>query len=184
MSVNSNWRGNEVGSGDLYRGHSDGAPDSPIAASTDDSDGYYGTGNTGFGQRRTMMLSNGAIIWDFTGNVWEWTSGQVSGGQPGKSGESSYAWKDWKDATVKGYAQTPGSPLWSPFPAFGTPAAASWTFASQDIGQVYSNSGDTSLRGFIRGGDWNDPNGWGIFSLAMSRAPTDKNADNGFRIAK
>ena len=91
-TVASNWQNGAVGSGCLYGGHMDNSPASALAASTDD-DPYSGTGNTaansfscpfttsaGYGkeQRRTMSLSTGDVIWDLSGNVWEWTDGAIT----------------------------------------------------------------------------------------------------------
>lgn len=95
---NENWNSTEVGNGNLYFGHSDGyGLDSypSLSATLNDNDGYYVTGDssssscdgyeTNFnsgedtvtgkacsGQKRTLKLSNGETIWDFSGNVWEW----------------------------------------------------------------------------------------------------------------
>ena len=57
----------------------------PLPAGTNDADGCYGYAESGAGapvptlnangwnlNRRTHRLSNGAVIWDFSGNVWEW----------------------------------------------------------------------------------------------------------------
>lgn len=80
LSVKYNWSGGEVGSGYIYSGHNDNAPANALAASTDDTDGYIGTGNSvasGDNQRRTLYLSSGDVIWDLSGNVWEWTQQAV-----------------------------------------------------------------------------------------------------------
>lgn len=66
-----NWSSNEVGTGFINEGHGDGTPSAPIAI-TDESDVFNGTGQTSGDQKRTHVLSNGEIIWDFSGNVWEW----------------------------------------------------------------------------------------------------------------
>jgi prepilin-type N-terminal cleavage/methylation domain-containing protein len=65
---NSNWYNptptpvNQVGSGGLWRGHSDASPNNALAASTNDNLGYEGTGNdinNGWQEKRTHTLSNG-----------------------------------------------------------------------------------------------------------------------------
>ena len=71
MNTGSNWSGGSVGSGAIYTGHNDSVPAERLAASTNDSDGYSGTENASGNQRRTLTLSNGEVIWDFSGNVWE-----------------------------------------------------------------------------------------------------------------
>ncbi len=77
--VSSNWSSGTVGTGALNYGHSDGSPNNAIAASSDDADPCFETGQscsstTWDRQRRTFTLSNGEVIWDFAGNVWQWTA--------------------------------------------------------------------------------------------------------------
>lgn len=82
-SVPSNWNSGVVGTGFIYKGHSDDSMAGPIEASSDDSDGYYLTGNdqfTGENQRRTLTLTNGEVIWDMAGNTYDLTSLQVTSG--------------------------------------------------------------------------------------------------------
>ena len=74
----SNWSGGVVGSGHIPRGHSDASPADPIEV-TNPLDPYSGTGNnsselagSGWEQKRTHTLSNGSVIWDFSGNSYEW----------------------------------------------------------------------------------------------------------------
>ncbi|MEA9357240.1 fibronectin type III domain-containing protein [Bacteriovorax sp. PP10] len=74
-SVDSNWSGGTAGSGVLPIGWT--ALNSGPAPSTDASC-LYNTGSdtcaaTGaFKYRRTHTLSNGEVIWDLAGSVWEW----------------------------------------------------------------------------------------------------------------
>lgn len=185
LSVASNWSGGSVGSGYIYSGHHDNSPSSMLAADTNDTLGYSGTGNGGTSnQRRTLTLTNGEVIWDIAGNLWEWTSGSASSGQPGISGEACYGYKEWSAINVNG-TLTP-----SPRPSFGTAAAVSWTSA-QGIGKLYSCSSEIStVRGFARGGDWNEigaldsPDTAGVFALAMGTPPTAVNAGFGFRATR
>ncbi len=179
LNVNSNWTNGSVGSGSVYIGHTDNSPASPLAASTDDTDGYNGTGNgAGSTQRRTLTLSNGEVIWDLSGNVTEWTSGQKTGGQPATAAFTTFAWRNWN--TMEGTGTV--SP--NPFPSFGTPAAVAWT-STQGIGQIYSDYDDATLRGFLRGGSYTyGATTPGIFALYLGYAPTSTFSNIGFRMAK
>lgn len=176
LNVPGNWSGGSVGSGYIYSGHSDTSPADSLAASSDDSNGYYSTGDTApSGQRRTLTLSNGEVIWDLAGNAAEWTSGQTSGGQPGASG---VAWRDWS-----GIAGT-GSLTPNPFPSYGTPAASGWNNA-KGIGMVLSDSSQSGLRGFLRGGRWAYNSYAGVFALVLYSAPSDTSTGYvGFRFAQ
>jgi hypothetical protein len=175
VNVPSNWSSGTVGSGTLYRGHTDNSPANSIVASSDDNSPYTNTGNASGDQRRTHMLSNGSVIWDFTGNVQEWTSGQITGGQPAGSG-SGYVTSEWN--AVSGGEMVP-----SPYPAYATSAAAAWS-ATQNLGRVVSNSADATLRGFVRGGSYNLTTSAGPFYLSFASAPTATSTQIGFRIVE
>jgi prepilin-type N-terminal cleavage/methylation domain-containing protein len=175
MSVGSNWTGGTVGSGGVFRGHTDSGPAATLAASTDDN-GYFGTSQATGEQRRTLTLTNGEVIWDFAGNVWEWTQETVvgAGNQPGAAGS---AWREWNALSVAGTL----SP--NPYPSYADPAASSWT-STQSIGMIQSSSTDATLRAFRGGGGWNSGSAAGIFSLGLSSTPSTTNAIMGFRVAQ
>ena len=172
--VASNWSGGSVGNGFMYSGHNDNSPAGSLAASSNDNDGYYGTGDVPFSnQRRTLTLSNGQVIWDFAGNVWEWTTMTTSGGLPGASG---FSCRDWRNVTGT------GSLAPNPFPSFGTPAASTWTGSVNGIGTICSDSSDMTLHAPVRGGDWDSgPNG-GVFGMYAATVPSTSQYNIGFRI--
>ena len=182
LGVDSNWSGGTVGSGYIYSGHNDNNPANALAADTNDTNGYYGTSNvTPSNQRRTLTLTNGEVIWDMVGNVYDWTAGQTSGGQPGASG---YTWRQWN--TIAGT----GSLSPNPHPNYGTPAASDWT-TGHGIGRVLSSSTDTSLRGFLRGGSWSHGSIAGVLTLSLynspggtGSSPGDTPGAVGFRVAR
>ena len=177
LGVASNWSTGIVGSGTVYRGHSDNQPTGSLEASTNDADGYYGETNTGGNQRRTLTLSNGEVIWDLAGNVYDWTSGTVTTGQPGITGESAYAWKEW---TAPGFNNGTLSPDPSPT-ATGISDASGWN-SGNAIGKLWSNSNDTTLRGFIRGGHWSAGANAGVLALYLNFTPDSTGGNVGFRV--
>ena len=187
MSVPSNWSLNVVGGGYIYSGHNDGSPAKTLVANTKDAASYSEIGDpepkeitsdsAQNSQRRTLKLSNGQIIWDFSGNIAEWTAGQTTGGQPGLKDESSYAWKEWNSVNFNGYLAV------KPMPGYGNNSASVWN-SQQGLGQLYSNVSDDKLRGFVRGGSYTQGAKAGIFSLDLSNSPTDSSSSIGFRVAK
>jgi len=179
-----NWSGNAVGSGYIYSGHNDNSSGNSLPAS-DDSNGYSGTGNTagqtattygmqGNSQKRTLTLTNGETIWDMAGNVWEWTAGTKTGGQPtGTPG----AWREW--TAVSGGTISP-----SPYPSTtGLSGASAWN-SSNGIGMIYSDSADATLRGFRRGGMWDLASYAGVLSLDLSLPIAASNTGLGFRVSR
>lgn len=74
-----NWSSGVAYSGELNRGYSDDLNGVAQAASTNDNQACDGTSQTCSSsvwnsQRRTHVLSNGGVIWDMAGNVWEYVS--------------------------------------------------------------------------------------------------------------
>src|SRR3989338_2743490 len=67
----TNWNGGVVGTSYMFSGHNDNGPANSIVASSDDTLGYTNTGQSSpSNQKRTLTLSNGAVLWDIPGNVW------------------------------------------------------------------------------------------------------------------
>lgn len=179
LGVGSNWSSGTVGSGFIYSGHNDSAPNTALVAVANDNDGYNGTGQTtGSNQRRTLALSNGNVIWDLAGNVYDWSSGQVSSAiQPGVAGNAYASWLEWPAVT------TPGSLPVNVTPAgTGISGAGSWN-SSNGVGQLISNPADTVLRGFLRGGYWNLTSFTGVLFLNLNLTPSGTGSSFGFRVA-
>lgn len=173
ISVPSNWVSGTVGSGTMYRGHSDNNPANALAASANDSDGYTGTGQSSGEQRRTLTLTNGEVIWDFAGNVYEWTDATITGGQPGLSGESAYAWKDYNA----------GSLQWNSLPSNSRPTGTLYP-RSQGVGGLYSNAAESGARAFLRGGTWYVGSIAGVLALSLNYSPSGTGTHIGFRVSR
>lgn len=190
LIVGSNWSSGVVGTGYIYSGHNDTNPNNSLAASTDDTDGYNGTGNSstdttmsngiiGKAERRVLTLTNGEVIWDLSGNVNEWTQGTIAGSnQPGPSGETVYTWKQWNSGglLMRGLAANSQ-------PGYGNAAASGWT-SIQGIGTIYSNYAESSARSFYRGGMWSHGMSAGIFELGMDISSSFSGPSVGFRVAR
>ena len=75
-SVDSNWSQGRVGSGYMNVGHSDGDPDLPCDGREEfvAGDCANSGGETEWSQKRTHTLSNGNVIWDFSGNLFSWVN--------------------------------------------------------------------------------------------------------------
>ena len=167
--VASNWSTGTVTSGELNRGHSDNAPASALVAVTDDNDPCNGTGqtcssSTWDSQRRTHTLSNGNVIWDFAGNVFEWVTDNntASNGADGYMSTMSGA-----DIRQTRYGAASGticaSPLTSPYCG---------------MGYGYFNY---SAGAFTRGGNWGNGVYAGVFHADLSNPPSNRYPDIGFR---
>jgi formylglycine-generating enzyme required for sulfatase activity len=179
LGVASNWSTGTVGSGFIYSGHNDNVPANALAADPSDANGYAGTGNVAnSNQKRTLTLSNGEVIWDLVGNVWEWTSGTVQSPvvQPGITGNGAN-WREWPAIT------NPGTLSINPSPAgTGIAGASTWN-TGNGIGAIYSNADEVGLRGFIRGGTWGDGSYAGVLGLNLYNAPGHTDTSLGFRVA-
>jgi len=174
----SNWTtgtaaSSAIGTGGLYRGHSDNSPGNVLAANTNDTLGYEGTGNSGFSrERRTHTLSNGEVIWDLSGNVWEWTNNTILGKDQPTGSSTGFNWRQYTAITNYGtlsYDLT-------------RPSNSTWN-STQNMGQIYSDgtSFNNIAFAFLRGGAWGDTSIAGVFTLRLVDAPSDTHVGFGFR---
>ena len=173
----SNWRNGSVGStdlldGGLFIGNSDGSYDEDIlAANIDDTQGYEGTNNSSTSnQKRTHILSNGEVIWDLSGNVWEWTSDTIQG-QDKPNNSLGSLWQEWTDISN-----------------FGTlsydllrPSNNTWN-STQNMGQYIAGTvtGTTDFA-FLRGGAKYYAQQAGVFALGLDSTPETTGTLIGFR---
>lgn len=177
LSVPSNWSGGAVGSGYIYSGHNDDEPTGALVADSNDNNGYAGETNTGGDQRRTLTLTDGEVIWDLAGNVYEWTAGTTTGNQPGVS-SAGYVCREWTAITTHGTI----SP--DPFPSYtGLTGSGTWD-SSKGIGEICSSTEDNSFRGFLRGGYYNQDAAAGVTAISMGYGLDNTAAYIGFRVAR
>jgi len=173
QNVSSNWSGGSVGSGYLSRGNSNSTRAS--LSPTDDTNVTYDTGYTDFTHKRIHALSNGQIIWDFAGNVYEWTNDTIAGANQPYAAPAGFNWRDFSSITSWGTMtqQTAG------------PSNASWNF-NQGIGRISSDgsSSNATVYGFIRGGNWIDDVNAGVETLRLNLIPVSTYASQGFRCVR
>jgi formylglycine-generating enzyme required for sulfatase activity len=148
--------------------------------------GYYGTSQawatTGYvsgaankAQLRTHVLSNGEVIWDFSGNVYDWTDKiSICDEHPYElTASTTSQWMEYTDSiNYKGFS-------------YLRPADDGWS-ATNGIGRIYTDIGDTAsaTRAFKRGGTWYNTSYAGVFSLDLNIAPTTTYTNIGFRCAQ
>lgn len=178
----ANWANGTVGSlvsagGGLKRGNV-GIVDS---ASYNGADPEYGaTRDT----KAQLVLSNGETIWDFSGNVWEWTNSTIScAGANCTIAEMPF------DATptseyieftaINTYGQLSYDKI--------RPSNSSWN-ANYGMGRLYTDADAASqsenVHAFLRGGTWDQGVYAGVFSLYLNYAASHANTYIGFRCVR
>lgn len=189
--VNSNWSGSSPGSGYLFSGHNDNTPALALEASSSDTDGYLGTGNASpSNQRRTLTLSNGSVIWDLAGNVWDHVQrSTMNQGDavdeidlpPCSNGTDNWTWCQYSNQT------TPYISSWTDDVVRSKvgPSNDNW-YSSQGVGQVYTwgTGVDKATTVFLRGGDWYRASDAGAFALGLGWAAGSAGVPVGFRCAR
>ncbi len=175
--VASNWSGAAVGSGTMPRGNSDASYAEPSGGNPEGyQSGSTSTYRTDFLHQRTLTLSNGSVIWDMAGNVWQWTNDQIIGQNEPHGTAIGWNWYQYNDAGM-----TYGS-LTAAQVAASTP---SW-MSTQGVGELYSVNTSTLATpyGFVRGGDWNCGGIAGVEALNLNYGPANTVFYIGFRCAR
>lgn len=174
-NVDSNWTDGEVDSGCLKRGNVGGTN-----ACTGGDSGYNGADpESGAGRNAlaSLTLDNGEVIWDLSGNVWEWTDWTLGGAlstnmsQANKPSQGGTPTASWKEFTVIDTfsALAPAESILPDDPSFN---------ASHGMGRYYAGTSGGAAR---RGGDWNVGTYGGAFALALSRSSASTHTYIGFR---
>ncbi|MCL5667149.1 MAG: hypothetical protein M1383_05270 [Patescibacteria group bacterium] len=157
---------------------------------TDADKGYYGTGQqyatTGYSsggsnssQMRTKVLSNGTVIWDIGGNVWQWTDAYIYSAT----------------STEPTEMPTPADQNWHNYSSItnykGLNYIRPWLqtlTSSNGIGQIYTsntNADDGSgYHAFERGAGWGIGSAAGAFALILNYGPSFTFGDIGFRCSR
>jgi hypothetical protein len=161
----SNWEDGSVGSGALNRGNSNGT--SALAAT-----GSHGAWST---NRRTHTLSNGEVIWDMAGNVWEWTSYYDPNNKPTPANDS----EDYVDDSNVA-AGTTQHPLTEFISQEGIDGNWSRNEGTGSLGPGSEGSGGALLRG----GYWPNNTVAGVFAVNLNEDSSFTNESTGFRCVR
>jgi len=129
-----------------------------------------------FNQRRTHTLSNGEVIWDLAGNVWEWTSYFNNSDKPydATDGNPVASWREY--TLIDTFGTMSQTDLISQAAVTG-----GWS-TTESIGRYYAqvNGSGGALH---RGGDWYSATNAGVFSANLYVSPTGTYSNVGFRCA-
>ncbi|MFA5431699.1 MAG: SUMF1/EgtB/PvdO family nonheme iron enzyme [Candidatus Paceibacterota bacterium] len=192
-SVSSNWSGNVLARGwAANTSYGDTWTNSAVAPSTGDSCRY----NTGINicaangthlYKRTHTLSNGQEIWDFSGNVWEWTNDTLTTAQLLANFSSQGSeWYEYNGTTtaVPRTANFNASTVLTK-----SMVAPVGTYNSNNgVGRIYVDTDAASDGGvthaFLRGGYWAHGACAGVFTLSLHNAPGYSDTNVGFRCAR
>jgi hypothetical protein len=161
--IDANWSGGTVGSGCMFRGNDSGGS----ACGYDGANPETGTGRD---SKASLSLSNGSVVYDLAGNVWEWVDWDGSGDSVfttknvttgecdnGAWHEFNTSCSDLSDNEYKpagSYTSTNGVGLW--------------------IGNVDTNSST------LRGGYYSDGTAAGAFTIGLNNV-NSPGATIGFR---
>ena len=182
-----NWQGGEVGgSGEgVNRGHSDNSPAMALAATSDDSLGCQGTGESCGGrvwhnQRRTHLLSNGEVVWDVGGNLSEWVKDD-SNGSVGSDGDAHLVSISTTSHTVRYLLDNGASSISGvakkQFGPKGDYLVANFgQFAGLGYAKLNSRRG-----AIVRGGHWYSGEQAGVFAVDLSVGAASRLMLTGFR---
>lgn len=152
----------------LANGHNDSTPSKALEAGAD-SDPTFGTLPNP--QKRTLTLSNGEVIWDFAGNVWQWVDAQIARKDEPHSksiGEGGIGWVWAEFQTVK-YDRNlmPVNPNWN---------------SSQGVGRIFHynlpGDSDPTIYTYIKGGNWRHGYDSGAFTVHMQPVPGKTDIDD------
>ncbi len=185
----------------LANGHNNAQPNSALVASADDSQACFGTTPDGSkicghanSQKRTLQLSNGQVIWDFAGNVWQWVGGTVrrkDEPQSQTNGKLDSGWLSSEFApgsaslgVLDSVIINNGRGLSMGYDSF-RPSNPNWN-SSNGVGRIFHFSAaadqTSTIYGFIRGGQWNHGAVDGAFSVHLTPVPSKTNLEDvGFR---
>jgi hypothetical protein len=188
-----NWSNGSISESNFINmGHSDNFPNTLLAAG-DDSDPCFLTqnpncnqkSNSQFAQKRVHTLSNGEVIWDFSGNASEWVNDSVNFNYGGNTNCDTDFWAlitaTDGSACLAPACNGPQGRLKAAFGPIGDYTAKT-TGNYGGLGQICRIQSGVSIH---RGGIYNHGTGQtGIFGVSLYRDPSFSDGNISFRCTK
>lgn len=166
----------KAGVGILAKGHSDGVPAAALEAG-EDNDPYFGTSNnanSGWEQRRTHFLSNGEVVWDLAGNVFDrinWSVLTANKAYYSGDGVPVSGYREFNELdTLIAETDTMHPSTWAPHFIALT--------SVDGLGKYHAGTGGSIA---IRGGFWANHQNGGLYNLALHLGPANLSSQVGFR---
>lgn len=175
--VASNWSSGKVSDGQLNRGHSDNNPPNPCDSRLENVQDSCSSPGKEFSQKRTHTLSNGTILWDIAGNLWNWTDWNVPMDKKAYYSKDGTSLEDWREMDQIDRNIAAGMPMESKlWRSLKYPQHNS----AQSVGRYWS--GDNNIGGAaIRGSRWKHGDSAGIYTLDLNSARHITSANVTFR---
>jgi formylglycine-generating enzyme required for sulfatase activity len=168
--VPANWSTGVVGAGCLFRGN----------VGLTDACGYAGTGpehGVSRDRRAQLTLSNGAKIFDISGNVWEHVKRNAANALvnnlPTDGGALGWRWIE--HTAIVGYGDLSYDEV--------RPSNTAWN-STHGMGRVWTRNGADINRVLLRGGNWYSVADAGGFTLALGWDAASQGYNVGFRCAR
>ncbi len=176
-SIGENWSGQEPGVGEIARGwtahsfYNDSWTNTSFAPHSKPSC-LYNTGPSICGSegehrhRRTLFLSTGDQIWDFSGNLYHWVDWKISDELSPAPTSCPRRWRHLSEVRCRDIDEVhdllPGNPSYS---------------SEQGLGQFFGGNGGAALRG----GSWRSCSVGGIYTMFLNFSPSTALGTTGFR---
>lgn len=156
------------------------------SASYNGANPEYGTGRD---TKAQLTLSNGAEVWDISGNVMEWVDSP-----PYPQNLQPTAWDGTTEATTSGWSDYAAGSLSRYLKEFPEGSPFDWDDfgssnhsynANHGIGRIwhFSNNASATHRVVLRGGYWSDSSNAGAFSVLLNFTAGTQSYGIGFRCA-
>ena len=178
-NVASNWTNGAVGDGCLKRGNIGGLhPCTGGNSGYDGPDPDFGASRADIGTAQ-LTLSNGEIIWDFSGNVWSWVDWTLNNALFGKMRQinkpyvvaDGSAKDDWRElSAINTFTGLVPNVLLQPFDVSFN--------STKGVGAYYAG---TSGGAAVRGGHWTTATNAGAFALDLNYSDIFTDPTIGFR---